>query len=161
VASAAVAIVLGALLMYFGPARRRAATVFVGFMAVCLAVATFLSAHVSPDRQHDVGTILITIVIGLLTLVALFGVVRQYNRTHPGAVVFIIAGLVSVWAPTRKVAADAFGPIPLDPAERVRQVALVGFQQAYGVLMVLWLALWCVVIYTMLRRFLVVRSTTG
>ncbi len=161
VAWAVVAIVLGALLMYFGPARRRTATTFVGFMFFCLVAALAVFVGVSPDRQYDVGTKLITGVVVLLTLIALFGVVRLYNRTHDGALLLVLVGFFTVWNTGRKASAELFARISLDFPESVREVGLIGVQQSYSVLMTIWLALWVAVIYAIWCRIVLVRSTRG
>ena len=161
VASAVIAIVVGALLMYFGPERRHAATAFVLFMALCLVAALLAFMLVSKGRQYDVGIALITLVVVAVTVAALFGVVLLYNRIHPGAVLLVLVGLATVWNPARMASAELFGKISLDFPERVREVGLIGLEQAYLVLMVLWLILWVAVIYASWRRFLVVRSTEG
>ena len=161
VASAVVVIVGGGLLMYFGEPRRHAATTFVAFMMLCLVAALLAFTLVSKARQYQVGIGLITGVVVAVTVAALIGVVLLYNRTHPGAVFLVFVGFLTVWNPARMASAELFGKISLDFPERVREVGLIGLQQAYVALMTLWLVLWVAVIYASWQRFLLVRSTRG
>lgn len=162
VACAALVIIVGGIGIYFAPADRWSATIFVGFMAVITAVAVAAFVRHWPVIATDrFGTVLLTTAVAALTLGSVFGLLRTYNRNRPGALLYGFVAAYSLFQATRTTSRALLGTMALDPAERVRQFAFIGLQEAYALLMLTWIALLAVVIVTIALRVDVVRRTTG
>jgi hypothetical protein len=153
-------VVGGGIAIYLAPPDRKAASIFVGYMIVVVVGALVLNNNPPADPAR-LGTILLTTSISLLSFGGLILVFREYNKTRSGALVFGVVALLAILARTLQSGGGLVGSLDIADADRVRDLALIGFEWAYALVMVTWLLLWITVLITLGVRFYLWWKTTG
>ena len=150
----------GGIAIYLSPPDRKAASIFVLYMVVIVSSALVLNNNPPLDAVRF-GTSLLTISIALLSFGGLLLLLRQYNETRSGALLFGILALLAIGVQTLVSSRTLVGALDLGDADRVRDVALVGFEWGYALVMVTWILLWITVAVTLCFRFYLSLQITG
>lgn len=154
-------IVGGGIGIYLSPPDRNAASAFVGYMLLVLGGALVINNNVARASAPRVGTILLSVSLGIIGFGGLLLVLRGYNKTRSGALLFGVVAWLAIILETLVSGSVLVGPFALSDANVVGQFALVGFEWGYALVMVTWLLLWITVAVTVAFRFYLIRATSG
>ena len=158
--AATILVIGGGFLIYLSPPDRKAASIFVYYMIFVVAGALVLNNNPPLDGVRF-GTSLLTISIFLLSFGGLVLVLREYNKTRSGALLFGALALAGIGIQTLLSGRALVGALDVGNAERVRAFALVGFEWGYALVMLTWIVLWITVAITLCFRFYLLFRTTG
>lgn len=150
----------GGIGIYLGPADRRSATIFVGFMLAVLAAAVRVATH-PPADPVTLGTVLITVCVVTLVAAAVWRILAAYNESRSGALWYGAFAVVVILVATGVSSNDVMLQTGVDLAERVRQVGLVAFEWAYVLLMMTWGVLWAIIVAAVVLRLVLWTQTRG
>lgn len=150
----------GGIAIYLGPADRRSATIFVGFMLVVLAAALRVITD-PPADPVTLGTVLSTVSVVTLVAAAVWRILAAYNESRSGALWYGAVAVVAILIATAVSSDDVMLQAGVDLAERVRQVGLVAFEWAYVLLMMTWGVLWLIIVAAVALRLVLTSQTTG
>lgn len=134
--------------LYFRTDRPGGASKLVA--AISMLVTEGICAYFSPPvNAATLGTYLLTIdavaiVVGVYALA-----LHRYGRSRPAALAYGLVHLAVVVVLTVATLGRVVAP---EPAERVRQLGLYGFQWAFAIQLLTWLALWWSIAIVVVRR---------
>ncbi|HLA91534.1 MAG TPA: hypothetical protein VJL28_13990 [Gemmatimonadaceae bacterium] len=157
-ASAIIAIAAAGLLCFTRLKTASAATAFVLLSLAILGAGGWLYWTL-PARAGLLGTGILSVTLGLVTLVAYEATLRFYERSRPGALVLGRVGALLLLALT--AVSWPLVDRALEPAEIIRQLAFFAFQWGYILNMLLWLTLWGVAFAAFLLGVRVWQRTTA
>src|SRR5690348_6841472 len=153
-------VVGGGIGIYRSPPDRYAASFFVVYMLIVVVAALVLNNNPAGDAVR-LGTVLLTTSISLLSFGGLILVFHEYNTRRSGAFVFGTVAALAIVALTLQSGNNLVGSLDMANADRVSDLALVGFEWGYALVMVTWVLLWITVAVTLCFRFYLWLRTTG
>ena len=153
-------VVVGGIGIYRAPPDRWAATIFVAYM-LAVVIAAFVLANNPPIDGTRFGTMLFAAALAVVSFGGMFALLARYNQDRSGALLFgVIAfiGIIGGIIASGKALVGSFNP---GDAEQVRELALIGFEWGYALLLVTWGVLWIAVALTLGFRSAVWLQTSG
>jgi hypothetical protein len=159
-AVALILVVLGGIGIYRAPPDRWAATIFVGYMLAVVTAALVLSNN-PPIDPTRFGTMLFSIALAVVSFGGMFAFLARYNQNRSGALLFGVISFIGIITGIVASARALVGSFDLRDAEQVRDLALIGFEWGYALLMVTWGLLWVAVALTLGFRFALWLQTSG